>query len=105
MRKTEFANDEYYHIFNCGVDKREVFLDGRDYERFLLCMDLVNDEDSGQMEKLRNERNSKVRPSEFRRSNLGISKARQKLVDIICYCLNPNHYHFILKQLRDGLCS
>jgi len=25
MRKTEFANGEYYHIYNRGVDKREVF--------------------------------------------------------------------------------
>ena len=102
MRKTEFACEEYYHIYNRGVDKREVFLDEKDYTRFLLCMDLLNDEKGGQMEKLRNEKNPKVRPSEFRRSNLGIPEARQKLVDIICYCLNPNHYHFILKQLRDG---
>ncbi|MDX9848768.1 MAG: hypothetical protein RBT74_17450, partial [Tenuifilaceae bacterium] len=26
MRKTIFANGEYYHIYNRGVDKREVFL-------------------------------------------------------------------------------
>lgn len=25
----------------------------------------------------------------------------ERLVDIVCYCLNPNHYHFILKQLAD----
>jgi len=24
-----------------------------------------------------------------------------KLVNFICYCLNPNHYHFILEQLTD----
>lgn len=26
----------------------------------------------------------------------------QKLVDIVCYCLNPNHVHFILKQVSEG---
>lgn len=38
MRKTTFANEQYYHIYNRGVDKREVFLDEVDYERFLLCL-------------------------------------------------------------------
>ena len=28
--------------------------------------------------------------------------AKNKLVDFIVYCLNPNHYHFILKQIVDG---
>ena len=36
-------------------------------------------------------------------SQLGIGfQDYPSLVDIICYCLNPNHYHLILKQLRDG---
>ena len=27
-----------------------------------------------------------------------------KLVEIVCFCLNPNHYHFVLKQLaEDGI--
>jgi len=38
MRKIEFANGEYYHIYNRGVDKREVFLDEDDYLRFLTSM-------------------------------------------------------------------
>ena len=25
-----------------------------------------------------------------------------KLVDIVCYCLNPNHYHMILRQRTDN---
>ena len=42
MRKTEFANDEYYHIYNRGVDKREVFCEERDYLRFLIDFRLFN---------------------------------------------------------------
>ena len=42
MRKTPFVNKEYYHIFNRGVDKRKVFLDGDDLDRFLQSMDEFN---------------------------------------------------------------
>lgn len=27
---------------------------------------------------------------------------KKKMVNIICYCLMPNHFHFILKQVREG---
>ena len=43
MRKTKFANDEYYHIYNRGVDKREVFYEKGDYLRFLMGMRKFND--------------------------------------------------------------
>ena len=38
MKKVQFANNEYYHIFNRGVDKREVFLDHDDLSRFFQSM-------------------------------------------------------------------
>ena len=38
MRKTKFANNEYYHIYNRGVDKREIFCDEKDNLRFLISM-------------------------------------------------------------------
>ncbi len=34
-------------------------------------------------------------------SDFKIIKPEERLVDIICYCLNENHYHKILKQLKD----
>lgn len=86
MRKIKFANDEYYHIYNRGVDKRDIFMEEKDIKRLLIFLSesLV-------------EKNKEVRPLS-RRSNLFLGN----LVELICYCLNPNHYHLILKQLEDN---
>ncbi|MDO9399587.1 MAG: hypothetical protein Q7T79_02805, partial [bacterium] len=42
MRKVQFQTGEYYHIYNRGVDKREVFIDEKDYVRFLIGMKEFN---------------------------------------------------------------
>jgi len=100
MRKIEFTNGEHYHIFNRGADKREIFSDTKDYERFLLAMDLVNDQEDGLM----------VGWRDFKNANQGATledflkpgfRKRDPLVKIVAYCLNPNHYHFILEQISD----
>lgn len=31
-----------------------------------------------------------------------VQEPRRRLVDIVSFCLMPNHFHFILRQLRDG---
>src|SRR3989344_288796 len=45
MRKTKFVTQEFYHIYNRGVDKRDIFMDSDDVIRFLLCMSVFNIED------------------------------------------------------------
>lgn len=99
-RKTIFANGECYHICNRGVDKRDVFMSRKDYERFLLGMDLLNDEKEGLMGQLKDARrnNPKITIEDFSKASLW---KRDPLVEIIAYCLNPNHYHFILRQLKE----
>lgn len=100
MRKTEFANEEHYHIFNRGVDKREVFLDASYYQRFLLSMDLLNDTHDGLMIEWRDYKksNPKAKLSDFLEPR---SRKRDPLVELVAYCLNPNHYHIILKQVEE----
>lgn len=63
MRKNTFTNGEYYHIFNRGTDKREIFSDFLDYERFLLSMNLLNDENEGLMIKWRDYKKSNPLPN------------------------------------------
>ncbi len=88
-------NGGYYHVFNRGVDKRAVFMEQRDLERFFQSMDEFNTiEPIGSIYE-----NSFYKDKLKKFGNL-VSK-EGKLVDFVCYCLNPNHYHFFLKQLVD----
>jgi putative transposase len=97
MRKKPLANNEYYHIYNRGVDKREVFSDDRDYVRFLLSIDLLNDEKDGLMIMWRDYQRcvKNANLNDFLKLNF---RKRERLVDIISFCLMSNHYHFVLKQ-------
>ena len=38
MRKVQFAVGQFYHIYNRGVNKQNIFLDRRDYVRFLFIL-------------------------------------------------------------------
>ena len=97
MRKKPLVNNEFYHIYNRGVDKREVFSDDRDYFRFLLSINLLNDEKDGLMIRWRDYQRcvKNANLNDFLKLNF---RKRERLVDIVSFCLMSNHYHFILKQ-------
>ena len=84
MRNLKFEENEFYHIFNRGVDKRIIFTSSKDLDRFIEGMSEFNtSEKIGNIDRNHSESKSK------------------KLVEFIAYCLNPNHYHFILRQVCD----
>lgn len=101
MRRALLAEGEYAHIYNRGVEKRRVFLAARDYERFLFTLFACNDANANM-----NARHqfrglasiADVRRAASRRGGM------HPLVEIICFCLLPNHFHLLLKQLqKDGI--
>lgn len=99
MRKIKFVTGEYYHVFNRGVDKRNIFLEEKDIARFVQSMQEFNAVDPiGSIYEAFVRKNSKKLGNKL--GNL-VSKNNGKLVEFICYCLNPNHYHFIIQQLVD----
>lgn len=87
--KRSFATDEFYHLFNRGVDKRKIFLDKSDHLRFI--HDLYEFNDS--------------KPAlQFSRSNIEDRRARDRLVNIHAFTLMPNHHHGLIEQLKkDGI--
>ncbi|MFA5827675.1 MAG: transposase [Candidatus Paceibacterota bacterium] len=92
-RKQPLLNEQYYHVYNRGVDKRNIFGDKMDLRRFIESIKEFNQKDA--IISLSNLRKTKI--------EIGVKPLSGKpLVAIVAYCLNPNHFHFILKQLVDG---
>lgn len=90
FRSTPFANEYFYHLFNRGVEKRITFQDSRDYTHFLKILNYYQF--------------SGPKPSYSRATedHLKDVENHEKIVEIICYCLMPNHFHLLIKQLKDG---
>lgn len=94
MLKNEITTGEFYHIYNRGVEKRDIFDDQYDMDRFYQSMIEFNSiEPIGSIFE-----NSFIKDPQ----NPFSLKTREKLVEFVAYCLNPNHYHFILEQLVDN---
>ena len=92
MRKHKFVVEEYYHIYNRGVDKRDTILDQHDLYRFLKSMTEFNViEPIGSIYSL-----------SFTKDKLSTPTTKsKKLVSIIAYCVNKNHFHFLITPLME----
>ncbi|MBI3632822.1 MAG: transposase [Candidatus Vogelbacteria bacterium] len=90
MTRPEFIEDGIYHIYNRGTDKRDIFLDDQDYFRFIHYLYACNDVES--LEKIDN---PIVGGSTYD------IKDRERLVNIFCYALMPNHFHLLIQQRKD----
>ncbi len=91
VRSTQFAEDEYYHVYNRGVDKRVIFKNNSDYQRFQELLFLSNT--SGSIN---------VRDIKKRHSVVYDYDRLEELVAIGAYCLMPNHFHILLTPLVDN---
>ena len=91
-RKTPFVIGEYYHLYNRGIDKRNIFSNQKDVARFFKSILEFNTLDPI---------GSIYENSFTKKHRLGgeTSKSKKKLVDFIAFCINPNHYHFIVRQV------
>jgi putative transposase len=95
MRKTQFANNYLYHIYNRGTDKRNIFLEDADYFRFIHDLYEFNNLDPI-LNLTRRIRETEGGPASLNR------KKRELLVEIIAFCLMPNHFHLVLRQMKDS---
>ncbi len=91
------ATGEMYHVFNRGVERRPIFTLKWEYQRALDTIHYYRYLDLPF-------RYSKYIILEKKR-RIQFLKAlltSKRQVDILAYCLMPNHFHFLLKQTADS---
>ncbi len=93
-RKFSFAPGEYYHLYNRGFDKRQTFLDHRDYIRFLASLYLANSKQQFHPSDWPGRKIEDV----FRSVPINFNN---RLIDIGAYCLMPNHFHLLVRAKED----
>lgn len=96
-RIKKYVEGGYYHIYNRGIEGREIFGDEQDYKTFLTTLKRYLEPYSGETR----DGFKKDRPS------ILTHKQRMSLdseVTLLAYCLMPNHFHLLVKQrIGDGI--
>ena len=97
LRDAPFIDGEYYHVFNRGAHKIDIFLEEKDYERFQLLLHLANNRDGVNL------RNIFIKYKGKPISAIFESEIPDKgLVEVLAYCLMPNHFHLVLRQKSEN---
>ena len=112
MHKPYFAIGQIYHVYNRGVEKRTIFQNNGDYFRFIHDLFEFNDE---QPVIPINSRFALAKPSTLKPAQLAQSleveplkikplprRKRKLLVEILAFCLMPNHFHLLLRQKAEN---
>ena len=99
MQKPQFVENQIYHIYNRGVEKRDIFLDDKDYLRFIHDLFEFNDRDPAfNVAYYFNSKSKEVKSQYLGKER----KPRKLLVEILLFTLMPNHFHLLLKQKQEN---
>lgn len=91
---------QFYHLYNRGVDKRIIFLDNFDRQRFVDALRLARLLGSPPLSWLKRQiKLGNISPEDLEKLE---EKYGPPLLDIISYSLMPNHFHLQVKEVMEG---
>jgi len=97
-----YVENGYYHLYNRGVEKRNIFLDQQDYGVFLCYLkEYLTPRDEKQLKKILANTKTSYREKAKILKILALNNFSEEIT-LIAYCLMPNHFHFLLKQKNAG---
>ncbi|MBI2405232.1 transposase [Candidatus Gottesmanbacteria bacterium] len=96
-RSIVLANQQIYHVFNRGVERRVVFTNKREYERMFTTLWFYRHAKPGATLSHYLHLPELIKPmfeEKLQTKPMGVS--------LLAYCLMPNHFHSMLRQEQEG---
>ena len=103
MRRVEFGIGEYYHIYNRGNNKQKIFIDKRDWVRFLFLILYFQSSSTTSFNNLGRPVSSFLKNMSF-----GISQKiteeviRDRYAELTAFALMENHFHLIVRENKEN---
>lgn len=102
MRALHFAPFEYYHLYNRGVDRQQIFLEERDYARFLFCIlhkqspDTTHTNSAYYIPAFIDHREWKITQTTL------MEIVGRRAIELTAFCLMGNHFHLLVRETKEG---
>src|SRR3989344_1192149 len=101
-QRPQLINDEVYHISSRTVGDTVVFKNTDDFYRGIFSIDEFNNSNPVSILRRRQERKSEKNKAVRRPTSYSLEDKRDKFVEILAFSFMPNHFHLIVKQLKDN---
>lgn len=93
-----YVSDGFYHVYNRGVNKADIFLDEKDYRVFLsYLVTALTPKDEKKLRATMLDVSVSYKDREEASKFLRLKNFTGR-IDLLAYVLMPNHFHFLLKQ-------
>ena len=95
------APGEFYHIYNRGIQKQPIFISDADRLRFLFL--ILMSQGSNTIGNAGRVLKSNVQHLMLNiKENLVNESLKKRKVELVAFCMMPNHFHLIVHELEEG---
>ena len=100
MKRFNIAPNEFLHIYNRGIAKSIIFFNDCDRKRFLFLIMILQIPET--MKNIDRMFKDFVLNPEMYIKNFDSTELKNRQVELINFCLMPNHFHLLIKEVEEG---
>ncbi|MBI2021972.1 transposase [Candidatus Daviesbacteria bacterium] len=97
-RRIPLITGEIYHVLNRSIARQPIFLTEKDYHRALDILEFY----SYERPILRFSHYNRLQAKQKSEFLINLKNKGKRQVDILAFCLMPNHFHLLMKEIQLG---